>query len=127
MILFFLEWMHMQKSLIPVCFLLLTAFGKVQICGQSPNPDANLLSVHQTSGPIRLDGRLDEPAWQEAESVAELVQQSPRPGEPTPYRTRVKVLVGKDALYFGFECADPDPGKIRGAGQTHLAMGFANP
>ena len=62
--------------------------------------------------PIQLDGRLDEPAWQDAGIAIELVQQSPKPGEPTPFKTFVRVLVVKDTLYFGFECADPEPGKI---------------
>ena len=63
-------------------------------------------------GSIRLDGRLNEPAWKQARLVVELAQQSPRPGQPTPFRTEVRVLVGKEALYFGFQCQDPEPGKI---------------
>jgi hypothetical protein len=56
-----------------------------------------------------LDGLLDEPAWLEATSVAELVQQSPRPGGFTPYKTRVRVVIQDNRLYFGFECTDPEP------------------
>jgi hypothetical protein len=63
-------------------------------------------------GAIKLDGRLDEPVWREAELVAELTQQSPRPGEPTVYRTEVRVLIIRDTLYFGFLCTDPEPNKI---------------
>ncbi len=59
-----------------------------------------------------MDGRLDEPAWHDAGIAAELVQQSPHPGQPTPYQTVVRILVLQDALYIGFECADPEPGKI---------------
>ncbi len=61
---------------------------------------------------VRLDGRLDEPAWKGARFVAELAQQSPRPGQPTPFVTTVRVVIAKDALYFGFECADPEPRRI---------------
>jgi hypothetical protein len=60
---------------------------------------------------IRLDGRLDESAWAAAE-VAELIQQAPIPGGKTPYLTRVRVLIRGNALYFGFECADPSPSRI---------------
>jgi hypothetical protein len=42
-----------------------------------------------------------------------LTQQSPRPGESTPYTTEVRVLIYRDALIFGFKCHDPDPSKIR--------------
>jgi len=70
------------------------------------------LAAGHSTGSIQLDGRLDEPAWRDSNTAAELVQQSPKPGEPTPYKTTVRVLVTGDSLYFGFECIDPDPSKI---------------
>src|SRR5947209_10727956 len=63
------------------------------------------------SGSITLDGKLDEPAWRNAQSFT-LTQQAPNPGQPTPYRTEVRVLVASDAIYFGFICHDPKPGSI---------------
>jgi hypothetical protein len=67
------------------------------------------VSASLTTSAIRLDGRLDEPAWREATTVAELVQQSPHPNGPTPYKTTVRVIIQDNKLYFGFECTDPDP------------------
>src|SRR5690242_8256872 len=61
---------------------------------------------------IKLDGKLDEAVWRDARAVAELIQQSPRPGQETPYRTRVHVLNQGNRLYFGFDCTDPKPGAI---------------
>jgi len=61
---------------------------------------------------IRLDGHLTEPAWQQADLAVELVQQSPRPGQPTPFKTQVRVLITRDTLYFAFQCTDPEPGRI---------------
>ena len=55
---------------------------------------------------MTLDGRLDEPVWRDAATVL-LVQQSPSPGEPTPYTTEVRVVIAGDRLYFGFLCRDP--------------------
>jgi hypothetical protein len=63
------------------------------------------------SSAITLDGRLDEPAWRDAQSFT-LSQQSPHPGQPTPYATEVRVLVSNDAVYFGFLCHDPNPKAI---------------
>jgi hypothetical protein len=60
---------------------------------------------------IVLDRRLDEAAWQRA-TVMKLVQQSPKPGEPTPYETEVRVILEGDRLYFGFLCRDPEPQRI---------------
>ena len=86
-----------------------TALGNAQQNGVAGGPK---LAAGRLNVSIDLDGKLDEPAWQDSGTVAELVQQSPRPGESTPYKTTARVLVTSDNLYFGFECADPDPSKI---------------
>lgn len=57
---------------------------------------------------IHLDGALDEPVWASA-PVMLLTQQDPHPGEPTAYRTEVRLLADKEHLYLGITCADPDP------------------
>ena len=41
-----------------------------------------------------------------------LIQQAPKPGQPTPYETQVQVIVTSDRIYFGFTCRDPDPRRI---------------
>jgi hypothetical protein len=69
------------------------------------------LNVTRTTGPIVLDGRLNEPDWQRATPV-NLTQQSPLPGKPTPYVTEARILLSGDALYFGIVCRDPEPRKI---------------
>jgi len=74
--------------------------------------DGPAVEVSATSSPsISLDGLLNEPAWLDA-PVLKLVQQAPRPGQPTLYETEVRVLVTSDRLYFGFTCKDPDPRRI---------------
>ncbi|HMC82896.1 MAG TPA: DUF5916 domain-containing protein [Candidatus Polarisedimenticolia bacterium] len=59
-----------------------------------------------------MDGVLDEEAWRQAGVIPDLVQQSPRPGEPTPYHTEIRFLVDDEALYLGITCLDPEPGQI---------------
>ncbi|RKZ10896.1 hypothetical protein DRQ50_14160, partial [bacterium] len=61
---------------------------------------------------ITVDGRLDELSWQTAGRINDLVQQDPRPGEPTAYTTEVMVLADPGGLTFGFICRDPEPGRI---------------
>lgn len=63
-------------------------------------------------GGMQLDGRLNERAWAESGGAVELVQQAPRPGLESAYRTRVRVLKAGNVLYVGFECTDPEPGAI---------------
>jgi hypothetical protein len=86
-------------------------FGLSMLCrGQSAGTPS--ISASFPTAPIQLDGLLDEPAWRETTTVAELVQQSPSPGAPTPYQTRIRVVIQDNKLYFGFECTDPDPQRI---------------
>jgi len=61
--------------------------------------------------PLRIDGALDEPVWSKAPAFL-LTQQSPRPGEPTPFRTEVRVLVTANSVVFGFVCEDPEPERV---------------
>ena len=77
-----------------------------------PSTDSLSVTAAHPDGAIQLDGRLDEPVWQQAGVVTELTQQAPRPGEPTAFKTEVRVLIIKDTLYFGFQCTDPEPAKI---------------
>ena len=63
-------------------------------------------------GAITVDGRLDEPAWQQAGVIQDLTQQSPHPGAPTPYHTKVLLLRDNHTLYIGLVCDDPDPSKL---------------
>src|SRR5215469_1126134 len=57
---------------------------------------------------ITIDGKLDEPAWQKAGVIEDLTQQSPHPGEPTPYHTKVLLLRDHHFLYIGLRCEDPN-------------------
>src|SRR5262245_54029499 len=84
-----------------LCLIWLAAAGSA-LADDSPTA-----TVHRSSASITLDGRLDEPAWQDAPALR-LVQQSPKPGVPTPYETEVRVILAGDSIYFGFRCKDPD-------------------
>src|SRR6267142_2803813 len=70
------------------------------------------VTLGRTAGPIRLDGILDEPDWQTAGLIADLTQQSPVPGGPSPYHTEVHLLTDGATIYIGVRCADPEPGRI---------------
>jgi hypothetical protein len=96
------------------CAAFLSFFGVVAVNAQQNGHSATVSTIAATrsSGSIKLDGKLDDEAWRQADMAAELVQQSPRPGEPSPYKTTVKVLVTTDGIYFGFQCFDPEPSKI---------------
>jgi hypothetical protein len=65
------------------------------------NETGNSLLVHvPVLQRFRERGRkLDEPARRQVSAIAELIQQSPKPGESTPYKTTVRILITRDQLY----------------------------
>jgi len=103
---------RMIRSLLLACLCAhpLASFAVWEERGGNPG-GSTALAAASIAEEMQLDGALNEPAWRNA-AVVELIQQSPRPGEATPYRTSVRVVVAKDSLYFGFECEDPEPSRI---------------
>ncbi|HEV2147209.1 MAG TPA: DUF5916 domain-containing protein [Longimicrobiaceae bacterium] len=71
-----------------------------------------VLRAAELAGAVRLDGRLDEPAWVEAEPATDFTQSYPRAGEPARQRTEVRILYGPDALYVGARLWDTAPDSI---------------
>ncbi|MFQ5689393.1 MAG: DUF5916 domain-containing protein [Gemmatimonadota bacterium] len=70
------------------------------------------LRVGSLDNGIRLDGRLDEPEWVKADSIADLTQIEPVEGGKPAMRTVVKVLADRHQLVFGIVAHDPDPSGI---------------
>ena len=52
-------------------------------------------------GPIRLDGRLDEEAWQQAAPISEFLQAEPVEGAPPTDAMEVRFLFDDSALWVG--------------------------
>jgi hypothetical protein len=94
-------------SVVLLCLIAAEAFGQPSAIVTDPN-----LAAGRPNGSIQLDGKLDEAAWRQVSTIAELIQQSPKPGESTPYKTTVRVLITPDDLYFGFDCSDTEPSRI---------------
>jgi hypothetical protein len=59
----------------------------------------------RASGPIAVDGRLDEPAWRSAPE-AELFNSLT--GGPLHYPTTARILWDRENLYVGFTCRDDE-------------------
>jgi hypothetical protein len=61
---------------------------------------------------VRVDGVLDEDAWQAAQVARDFTQQSPRPGAPASLATEARVLVDDGAVYVAVRAHDPAPDSI---------------
>src|SRR5690606_26637262 len=77
-----------------------------------PPSEPRTLAATRTDAAIDTDGRLDEPAWADAEIATDFVQFEPDEGAPASRRTEVRVLYGPTALYVGAVMHD-EPGRIR--------------
>ncbi|MFL5311646.1 MAG: DUF5916 domain-containing protein [Myxococcales bacterium] len=66
-------------------------------------------SIHaaRRSGPVSIDGRADELAWNAAELGDGFTQFEPDEGAPPTAPTRFRVLWDDDAIYVAIECDDP--------------------
>ena len=60
------------------------------------------------SGPVRIDGALDDDAWARAEPTADFVQSEPLSGQPASQPTEVRVLFDAEHLYIGAYLHDSD-------------------
>ena len=84
--------------------------------GAPPRPrgDAPIASAERRRGSVRVDGKLDEPAWQAAAAQGDFVQREPLAGRPPAFETEFRVLYDDDALYVGVRAHDSQPSLIRG-------------
>jgi len=62
--------------------------------------------------PIKVDGVLDEAAWNLAPVLTDFIQFQPERGAPASVRTSVRVLYDGMAVYIGFENFDPEIDKL---------------
>lgn len=72
------------------------------------------LQTQFTSESISVDGKLDEPAWENAVLATDFVMYQPDNGKPIPEnrKTEIKVLYNNDAIYIGAILHDDEPNKI---------------
>src|ERR1041384_2897290 len=67
--------------------------------------------IHGTT-PV-IDGRLSEPAWQNAPVATGFTQNTPHGGAPATERTEARVFYDDDAIYVGMWMYDQHPDSIR--------------
>ena len=76
--------------------------------------EAQIRNTHavKVNQSIRIDGSLDEPAWQDAPVASDFITNSPVYGNPAAAKTEVRVLYDNSAIYIGAYLYD-DPASIR--------------
>src|SRR5512135_500713 len=66
-----------------------------------------------------IDGKLDEPFWQDAIPFSTFKMVEPIPGADPTEKTEIKVLYNQTGLYLGIRCFDSDPAKIAANTMVH--------
>jgi uncharacterized protein DUF5916/cellulose/xylan binding protein with CBM9 domain len=94
--------------------------------GQMPSvTEVPRIRAMRAMEPIKVDGRLDEPAWAKAEAATDFRMENPKEGAPASERTEVRVLFDDKNIYFGIRAFDSEPDKINARELTRDAD-FAN-
>ena len=75
-------------------------------------PAGATLAAARAEGEIRLDGLLDEAAWERAPVAREFTQSYPDPGAAPTQRTEARVLYDDLHLYVGVRMYDDSPDSI---------------
>jgi hypothetical protein len=58
---------------------------------------------------VRIDGRVDEPVWEDAAVMTGFTQYDPSEGIPATQRTEARIFITPDALYVAFRAYDSEP------------------
>lgn len=77
--------------------------------GEGNRPHA----IGRAASPVRIDGVLEELAWEKAWSMDLEYEVRPAENVPPPVRTQVLVTYDESAVYFAFRAFDPRPEEIR--------------
>lgn len=79
----------------------------------TPAPPRGEIVSAPAEGAIRVDGRLDEPAWARATPFDAFVEISPREGATPAETTEVRFLHDARTIYVGIVSRDSQPDRIR--------------
>jgi len=74
---------------------------------------ADLYEIPQTHEAVSVDGRLDEPLWQEALRIDIDIETQPRENVQAEIVTTAFLVESGNSLFVAFDARDPDPSKIR--------------
>src|SRR5262245_34665645 len=70
------------------------------------------IRIRRATESIKIDGRLDESAWSEADVAGDFRQQEPNEGDPASEQTEVRLLFDDKNLYVGIHAFDSEPAQI---------------
>ena len=92
--------------------LLLSVFSGIAAFSQTDSAGMKHLNAVRVASPPKIDGKLDDAAWQGVPIATDFTQINPSPGDKSAARTEVKVIYDDDAVYVGAMMYDSAPDSI---------------
>lgn len=80
-------------------------------CAAAADPEPTVTARRLATAPV-IDGRLDDPVWQEAAVIDAFRQKDPVAGDPPSEKTMVYLGYDSDTIYVGLRAYDREPDKI---------------
>jgi len=109
-----------KKTLIPVIILVVLLLWGADRVFSLPSQEEGeekyvpeRYSVTAATSDIKVDGVLNEKAWEDTSAMAVKYEYWPGENIPAPVKTDFLITYNKDFLYMAFRCYDADPSKIR--------------
>ena len=108
-------------ALLILCLVLLPGRGWAEGLLKNSQQNSSILrdadgkrtiTAVQTETPLKVDGLLNDPAWQNALFQGQFTQREPDEGAPASEKTELGFLYNDNNLYIGIKCYDSEPGKI---------------
>ncbi|HEY0024583.1 MAG TPA: DUF5916 domain-containing protein [Longimicrobium sp.] len=99
---------HLTFLLLLVC----APAALAQVPADSTRAATRAVRAARVSGPVRVDGRLDEAAWAAAGVADAFTESYPTPRAPARERTEARILFDDQAVYVGVRMYDARPDSI---------------
>ena len=104
----------MTKRLSQVLAVILTISAALLAPASAEDVDRRQIVAARTSVSPKIDGKLDDAVWQNAQSSEGFLQSKPEMGEPMNQLTGIQVLYDDENIYVGIQCYDSEPAKVIG-------------
>ena len=108
-----------MRLIISLLSLACISIGSAALGDPAPAPAVDLktyqphLTVPRIAGPLKIDGDLSKPEWQQAAVIPSLTQNTPQTGQSTEFQSVVYIMRDDSHLYIGVHNVDPDPSRIQ--------------
>lgn len=115
----------MKHKLYVIAVMIILSCSCLGLAASLTTDSAGRLVIQRLDGLIKLDGLIDEPAWESLEPLP-YVEHAPNFGEPPSERTVVFVAFDDDYLYLAGRLYASDPSSIQGPTKKRDTMSPSN-